>query len=119
MGRQHLVYQVSFVFEHVGSPPSTDKFLVGDSVEVTRPNQNHSVLGTEDDHWMEGLSAADVMRQFGVGPHVVLTLEGKLLTPAGNVYEGSSSDTSGTSSLDESVTEAHKNSQMSVDERKV
>jgi hypothetical protein len=36
-----------------------------------------SVLLPEDDRWMDGLYAADVIRQFGVDPNATLTPEGK------------------------------------------
>ena len=67
-----------------------------DTVALARQDQNVSVLGIEDDHWMDGLSAADVMRQFGLDPNVVISLEGKMLTPEGYVHGGSSAYTSGT-----------------------
>ena len=50
--------------EHIESPPNTDKLLNENTVEVTVSSQNISVLGTEDDYWVDGLSAVDGMRQF-------------------------------------------------------
>ena len=51
--------------------------------------------GSGDEDWMEGLSAADVMRQFGVGPNAVLSSDSILRTPEGLEYEDKSSGSSG------------------------
>ena len=50
-------------FEHVGSPPATSKFLDSSAVVVEEPGGGVSGPGP-DDSWMDGLSAADVIRQF-------------------------------------------------------
>ena len=56
-------------FEHVGSPPATDKFLVESTVTVSRPSRNMSVPGP-DESW-EVFFAADVIRRLGLDPSIV------------------------------------------------
>ena len=62
-------------FEHVGSPPATDKFLVHNTVAVEISGRSVSAPSA-DESWMDGLSAVDVLRQYGIDPNVILTLEG-------------------------------------------
>ena len=54
-----------------------------DTVVVARQDQHVSVLGTEDDHWVDGLFVADVIRKFGIDPHFALTPDPRLQTPVG------------------------------------
>ena len=68
-------------FEHVGSPPATDKFLDDITVTIELPGRNVGVPGA-DESWMDGLSAAEVIRQYGIVPNVILTPEGKFETPS-------------------------------------
>ena len=84
---------------------------------VERRGQNVSVLGPEYDSWMGGLSAADVIRKFGVDPNVILTLDGLLTILEGNDLEVVSSHEIGFSSSHESVSETHENRWASVDDR--
>jgi hypothetical protein len=56
-------------FEHVGSPPTTEKFLDKNTVAVERPGGTMSVPGA-DECWMDGLSAAEVVQQYGMDPNV-------------------------------------------------
>ena len=63
------------LFEHVGSPPATSKFLDSSAVLVEKLGRSVSVPGP-DESWMDALSAADVIRQFGIDPNVILTPEG-------------------------------------------
>ena len=51
-------------FEHLGSPPATANFLDSSAVKVEKLGRNVSVPGP-DDSWMDGLSAADTIRQYG------------------------------------------------------
>ena len=62
-------------FEHVGSPLAPSSFLQEKTIKValSRTTANEACSGDED--WMEGLSVADVMRQFGVGPNAVLSFD--------------------------------------------
>ena len=89
-----------------------------DTVVFERRGQSVSVLGPEDDRWMDGLSVADVIRQLGIDKNNIITRAGKLVTPEGEDYEAIPSDDSGTSSSDESVSEAHRSSRAITDERK-
>ena len=65
--------------EHIGSPPAASKLLDSSTAVVEKPGRSVSVPGP-DDSWMDGLSAVDVIRQFGLDPNAVLTPEGKLET---------------------------------------
>ena len=56
----------------------------------------------DDEDWMEGLTAADVLRQFGVDPSAVLSSDGKLRTPEGLEHEDTSSGNSGSLSSESS-----------------
>ena len=58
--------------------------------------------GSGDDDWMEGLSAADAIRQFGVDPNAVLSSDGILRTPGGLEYEDTSSGHRGSLSSESS-----------------
>ena len=64
---------------------------------VERRGQNASALCPEDDRWMDGLSAVDVIRPCCIDPSVIITPEGKLVTPEGEDYEAILFDDSGTS----------------------
>ena len=59
-------------------------------------------VGPDTDQWMEGLSAAELLRQFGIDPDVRVTPDGKLLTPEGETFTIHNSDSSGSSSCSES-----------------
>ena len=50
---------------------------------------------------MEGLSAAELLMQFGIDPHVVIFPDGKVRTPEGDDYSFPRSDTSESSSSSE------------------
>ena len=50
--------------------------------------------GSGDADWMDGLSGADVIRQYGVDPNSVPSSDGILRTPEGLEYEGKSSGSS-------------------------
>ena len=68
-----------------------------------------------DDSWMDGLSAVDVIRQFGVDAND-LTPEGKLETPEGDVHELASSEgTEDSSSLEGSVSDTSQNCRAITD----
>ena len=67
------------LFEHVGSPPATEQCLDKTMVPVERLGRNASVPGA-DESWMDGLSAAEAIRQYGMDPNVILTSEGKFET---------------------------------------
>ncbi len=64
-------------FEHVGSPFVTGKFPDKSTVTADGPGRNVSVPGS-DESWIDGLSAADDVRQYGMDPNVILTPDGKL-----------------------------------------
>ena len=68
--------------EHIGSPPTTDKFLDNTTVSIEPPGRNVSVPGAGES-WMDGLSAAEVFQQYGMGPNVMLTYAGKFAMPNG------------------------------------
>ena len=62
------IWSVKFPsFEHIGFPPATSKFLDSSSVVVERLGRSVSVPGP-DNSWMDGLFAADIIRQFGIDP---------------------------------------------------
>ena len=89
--------------ELVGSRPATYKCLDQSTVTMERPSRNVSVPGA-DESWMDGLSAGDVIRQYGIDPNVSLTPEGKIETPSGEEYFPTSSEGSDySSSSDECV----------------
>ena len=105
--------------EHIGSPPATDKFLDGTTVTIERLGRNGSVPG-DDESWMDGLSAAEVIRQYGMDPNVFLTPEGKLETPNGAEYIHVPSDGSDCSSiLDGSSTGSLESDRDAIDGRKL
>ena len=105
-------------FEHVGSLPATSKFLDSSVVVVEKLARSVGFPGP-DESWMDGLSAADVIRQFGIDPNAILTPEGKLGTPEGDAYEPASSEsTENSSSPDESASDTSHNSRSSTDGRK-
>jgi hypothetical protein len=79
---QHILSVKFPSFEHVGSPPPTDKFLDKTTVTIEPPGRNVSVSGA-DESWMGDLSAAEVLQQYGYDPNVILTSEGKLVLPDG------------------------------------
>ena len=79
---EHILSEKFPSFEHVGSPPATEKLLDQDTVTVERPDRNVSVPSV-DDSWMDGLSAVEVIRQYGIDPNVILTPDGQLETPNG------------------------------------
>ncbi len=49
---------------------NASKLLDSDAVVVERHGRNVSVP-RPDDNWMEGLSATDVIRQFGIDPTAI------------------------------------------------
>ena len=53
-------------FEHIGSPPTTDTFLDKNTVTIEPLGRNVSVPGV-DESWMDGLSAAEALQQYGMG----------------------------------------------------
>ena len=59
------------------------------------------VAGLDTDLWMEGLSAAELLRQFGIDPDVRVTPDGKLMTPEGEIFTIQNSDSSDSSSCSE------------------
>ena len=104
-------------FERFGSPSATSKFLDSSVVVVEKPGRSVSVPGP-DESWMDGLSAVDVIRQFGIDPNVILTPEGKLEIPAGNQYELASLEgTEDSSSSEGSVSDTSQNGLAITDER--
>ena len=58
-------------------------------------------VGPDTDLWMEGLSAAELLRQFGIDPDVRLAPGGKLMTPEGETLSIQNSDSSDSSSFSE------------------
>ena len=66
---EHILLVKVPLFEHVGSPPATDKSLVESTVTVSRPSRNMSVPGP-DESWMV-FFAADVIRRLGIDPSIV------------------------------------------------
>ena len=61
---QHILSVKFPSFEHVGSPPPTDKFLDKITVTIEPPGRNVSVPGA-DESWMDDLSAVEVLEQYG------------------------------------------------------
>ena len=87
---EHIICAKFPSFEHVGSPPPTDKFLDKTTVAIEPPGRNVSVPGA-DESWMDDLSAAEVLQQYDYNPNVILTSEGKLVLPDGGNAEQISS----------------------------
>ena len=67
------------------------------TVTIESPGRSVSVPGA-DESWMDNLSAAEVLQQYGYDPNVILTSEGKLVLPDGGDAEPTSSDKSDDSS---------------------
>jgi hypothetical protein len=64
-------------FEYIGSPPSTEKFIDKTTATIEQLGRNVSVPGA-DESLMDGLSAAEVIQQYGMDPNVAWTPAGKL-----------------------------------------
>ena len=60
-------------FEHIGSPPPTDKFLDRTTVSIEPPGRNVSVPGA-DESWMDDLSAAEIIQQYGFDPNATFDI---------------------------------------------
>ena len=104
---EHLLSVKFPSFEHVGSPPATDKFLDQHTVTVERLGRNISVPSV-DESWMDGVSAAEVIRQYGIDPNVILTPAVKFETPDGEEYIPASTDSSDySSSSDGSISDSY------------
>ena len=86
----------------MGHPPDPKTCVDEQTVSVVRPGQRPVAVGLDTDRWMEGLSAAELLRQFGIDPDVRVTPDGKLLTPEGEKFTISNSDSSSSSSCSES-----------------
>jgi hypothetical protein len=70
---EHIVSVKFPLFEHVGSPPATEKFLDKTTVTIEQLGRNVSVPGA-DESWMDGLSAAEVIRQYGMDPNAMFDI---------------------------------------------
>ncbi len=79
---EHILYVKFPSFEHIGSPPPTDRFLDRTTVTIEPPGRNVSVPSA-DESWMDSLSAAEVLQQYGFDPNVILTSEGNIVLPDG------------------------------------
>ena len=62
-------------FEHVGSPPPTEQFLDKTTATIEQLGRSVSFPGA-DESGMDGLSAAEVIQQYGFDPIVIVTSEG-------------------------------------------
>ena len=80
----------------------TSAFLQEKAIKVAPPRTTVDDAGSGDEDWMEGLSVADAIRQFGVDPNVVLASNDILRTPEGWKHEDTSSGTSGSLSSESS-----------------
>jgi DNA repair protein RecO (recombination protein O) len=74
---QHILSVRFPSFEHVGSPPPTEKFLDKTTVTIEPPGRNVSVPGA-DESWMDDLSAVEALQPYGFDPIVIMTSDGKL-----------------------------------------
>ena len=111
-------------------PPDPKTFIDEKTVLIVRDCHSTGAAGPESDEWMDGLSAAELLMQFGIDPHVVIVPDGKMRTPEGEDYSLPLSDTSGVSSSsegskssgsdDSSVTDAsgEETSKVKVDRHK-
>ena len=70
-------------FEHLGHPPDPKTCIDGKTVSSVRSCQSAGAASQELDQWMEGLSAAELLMQFGIDPNLVIMPDGKLQTPDG------------------------------------
>ena len=61
-------------FEHVGSPQEPSFFIDDRTVKVATSSTVASDARVGDDDWMEGLSVADALKQFGVDAKAVFVL---------------------------------------------
>ena len=82
----HEVYPHSlsfkfYSFEHVGHPLHPKSFIDEKTVSIVKPGQERVGAGPDTDLWTEGLSAAELLIQFGIDPDVRVTPDGKLMTP--------------------------------------
>ena len=106
-------------FEHVVSPPATDIFLIQNTVTVEDSGRNVKVPSA-DESWMDGLSAADVIRQYGIDPNFILTLAGEFETPSGEEFIPASLESSDFAYiLDEGASGSHQSDQRTTDEKKL
>ena len=80
--------------EHVGSPLEPSYFIDDKTVKVATSRSVASDARSDDDDLMEGLSVADVLKQFGVDPNAVLSSDGVLRSPEGLEYDNLSSGSS-------------------------
>ena len=92
--------------EHVRKPPDPSSFVQEETIKVTPSRTTDDDEGSGDEDWMEGLSVADVMRQFWVDPNAILSSDGILRTPEGSEYEDASSGSSDYLSLEGSSSSA-------------
>ena len=91
-----------YSFENVGHPSGPKTFIDEQTVSIVRPLQRPGVVGLDTGQWMEGLSAAELLMQFGIDPDVRVTPYGKRLTLEGETFTVSTSDSSSSSSCSES-----------------
>ena len=99
----HILSIKFYSFENVGHPLDPKTFIDEKTVSIVRPGQERLAAGPDTDLWMEGLSAAELLRQFGIDPDVRVTPDGNLLTPEGETFTIQNSDSeSGSSSENES-----------------
>ena len=107
-------------FESVGHPLVPKTFIDEQTISIVRPLQSPGAAGPDSDQWMEGLSAAELLMQLGIDPNVPVTPDGKLLTPEGESYTVSTSDSSSSSSCSEDGSCSDSDSPgMSGDERSI
>ena len=82
-------------------PPDPKTFIDEKTVLIVRDCHSTGAAGPESDEWMDGLSAAELLMQFGIDPNVVFYPDGKLHTPEGDEYSFLLSDSGESSSSSE------------------
>ena len=101
------------------SPPPTEKFLDKTAVTIEHSGRNVGVPST-DESWMDNLSAAEVVQQYGFDPHVILTSQGRLALPdGGDAKQVPSHESDDTSISDGDSSNSSEDSSSSADNRKL
>ena len=105
-------------YEHVVHPPGPKTFIGDETVSVVGSLQSPGAAGPHTDQWMEELSAAEFILQFGIDPDVPVSPGSKLMIPEGASYIIDSPDSDDSSYPSDNGSDSAKESpELSGDDR--
>ena len=67
----HILSIKFYSFENVGHPLDPKSFIDAKTVSIVKPGQERVAVGPDTDLWTDGISAAELLRQFGIDPDSV------------------------------------------------